>query len=198
MSFIWPGRQFQTIPDTRTTVPNTYSTVCCGRIESSYSKDFLSMYLNLNKPVLSHLVMFSLKIYHSNQDLTDSLLRPWENSCMSLLGIQFCLFSPDNHCPLLYPPAPGALLRGVVYFLRAGVFLSGGNVMDRKTAWMVPMNPPLAHRAYASYHSSSAGMAIAPAHTSYVTLTKTALMGLMKTSFFAVRWIALCLLCLFL
>lgn len=156
------------------------------------------MYLNLNKPVLSHIVMFSLKIYHSNQDLIDFLLRLWENSCVLLLGIQFCLFSPDKHCPILYPPVPGALLREVVYFLHAGVFLYGGNVTDRKTAWMVPMNPLLANHATASYHSFSAGMAIAPAHTSYVTLTKTALMGLMKTWFFAVRWIALCLLCSFL
>lgn len=42
-----------------------------------------------------------------------------------------------------------ASLREVLYFLCAGVFLSGGNVMGREIAQMALMNPPFAHRATA-------------------------------------------------
>lgn len=94
---------------------------------------FFSMYLSLNKPVLSHLVVFSENT-HSNQGLLYPPLGPCENSCVSWLGIQFCLL---------------LVLCYEVYFLPAGVFLSGGSVTDRETAQMVPMNPPFARRAIA-------------------------------------------------
>lgn len=141
--------------------------------------------------------MFSLKIHHSNQGLT--VLFSGSERAHACHHLEFILPSSIQrsitHSPSLLPPS--ALLREGVYCLRAGVFLSGGNVTGRKTAWMVPMSPPSARSATAGWDSSSARTATAPARTSCVTRTTIALMGPMKTLLFVVCWIALCLLCHF-
>lgn len=100
---------------------------------------------------------------------------------------------PKRFCSLSFlqgalarPSGPWCLTSEIWYSVCAGVFLSGGNVMDRETALMAPMSRSCALSATAGLDVSSARMATALAHMPYATLTGIALMGLMKTMPFVV------------